>query len=339
MSLSEFETIAHYFNSASLGFARDGVAIGIGDDGAVLNPPAGAAMSMSMDLLVEGIHFPKGADGFGVGSRSLAVNLSDLAAMAAQPLCFTLGLTLSTVEDSWLQGFSSGLALMAEKYNCPLVGGDLTRGPAGAPTVISIQVHGVHPNTAPVLRSTACVGDSVFITGSLGDGAAALRVLGLESHLAQLDQLDLNSVSDAQSEYFEAAYYQPEPRIDFAQAAAQYMTSCIDVSDGLVGDIGHILRASEVGADILINQFPYSEAVLNLFTEPGRQQAALFGGDEYELCFTAAKQDESTFLAIAAQCNLPVQRIGVITSGQELRVLDGAGDIVPITGQAYQHFG
>lgn len=339
MSLSEFETIAHYFNRATLGFPRDGVVVGIGDDGAVLRPPAGAAISMSMDLLVEGIHFPKGADGFNVGSRSLAVNLSDLAAMAAQPLCFTLGLTLSNMEEAWLEGFSNGLALMAEKYNCPLVGGDLTRGPTGTPRVIAIQVHGFHPNSTPVLRSTACAGDSLFVTGTLGDGAGALAVLGLESHLGPINQSDLGMLSDAQAEYLTAAYNRPEPRIDFAWAARSYMSACIDVSDGLIGDVGHIARASEVGADILLNDLPYSDALLSLLDEKGRQQAALFGGDEYELCFTTAKKNEQAVITIAAELNLPIQRIGEITSTQELRVLDGAGDIVSVDGQAYQHFG
>lgn len=338
MSLSEFETISRYFRRPKLGFQREGVVLGIGDDGAVVQPPAGASISMSMDLLVEGIHFPSKANGYGVGSRSLAVNLSDLAAMAAQPLCFTLGLTLNRLEDSWLQEFSSGLAEMAEKFNCPLVGGDLTRGPMGSPAVIAIQVHGIHPDSDPVLRSMAKVGDGIFTTGTLGNGAAALHAMGLDSHLGELDQSVKARLSKAHSDFLNNAYFKPQPRIDFAVAASHYMTACIDVSDGLIGDLGHILGASKVGAAVMIDKIPYSDAVLNLYDEQTRQQAALFGGDDYELCFTADKKNEAALLALAAQQSLSIQKIGEITGTQELRLLDSTGDIVQIEGKPYQHF-
>ncbi|MFK7862623.1 MAG: thiamine-phosphate kinase [Pseudohongiellaceae bacterium] len=337
MSLSEFETISHYFDSPKLSFAREGITLGIGDDGAVLKPTAGP-MSISMDLLVEGVHFPMDGEGFGIGYRALAVNLSDLAAMGAQPLCFTLGLTLNRVEDGWLREFSAGLSQLAQKFDCPLVGGDLTRTQPGSPTVIAIQAHGIHQNRSPVLRSTAEVGDDIYVSGTLGDGAAALVALGIKPHLDGLKGLSAQGLTDSQRENLAAAYYQPQPRVEFALAAGEYMNACIDISDGLAGDIAHILRASKVGADVLLERLPYSEPVKNLLNPQARQQAALYGGDDYELCFTAAKQHADALASLATEVNLPLTKVGEVTTGKSLRLLDSSGDIVNSVGEAYQHF-
>lgn len=338
MSLSEFDTISHYFNSASLGFSRSGVTVGIGDDGAVIESPQGAPLSLSMDLLVEGVHFPKLANSRSVATRALAVNLSDLSAMAAKPLCFTLGLSLPNLDENWLEDFSDGLAEMAKRYNCPLVGGDLTRSPKGAPIVIAIQVQGYHLENAPVLRSTANSGDGVFVTGALGDGAIGLCSLGLPSHLGRSIQLSRDVLSAVQRGYLEDAYFRPEPRIDFALSAAGLMTACIDISDGLAGDLGHILKSSSVGADLVSAKIPYSPAALAHVNADGRLQAALYGGDDYELCFTASAQSEEQLYGIAASHNLRLNKIGEITNGNGLRLLDADGTELLQPNNAYQHF-
>lgn len=338
MSLSEFDTISHYFNSARLGFCRSGVSVGIGDDGAVIQSPQGAPISMSMDLLVEGVHFPQKANSSSVANRALAVNLSDLSAMAAKPLCFTLGLSLPSLDENWLEGFSEGLSQMAKHFDCPLVGGDLTRSPVGSPIVIAIQVHGYHLENAPVLRSTACSGDGVFVTGALGDGAIGLCSLGLQSHLGNAIALDLDALSEEHLIYLSRAYYNPEPRIEFSLAVAGLMTSCIDISDGLAGDLGHILKSSGVGADVNSTLIPYSSAALAHVGFDGRLQAALYGGDDYELCFTAPAHAEEQLYGIAASQNVGLTKIGEITSGSELRLVDGNGIEIRQPNQAYQHF-
>lgn len=338
MSLSEFDTISHYFNSAGLGFSRNGVSVGIGDDGAVIESPHGAPISMSMDLLVEGVHFPQKANSRWIASRALAVNLSDLSAMTAKPLCFTLGLSLPNLDENWLEGFSEGLSKMAKRFDCPLVGGDLTRSPAGAPIVIAIQVHGYHLENTPVLRSTARSGDSVFVTGSLGDGAIGLCSLGLHSHLGSSIALDPAALSEEHRAYLNRAYYEPEPRIEFSLAAAGLMTACIDISDGLAGDLGHILKSSGVGADVNCASIPYSPAALAHVGFDGRLQAALYGGDDYELCFTAPAHAAEQLYGIAASQSVGLQKIGEITSGSELRFIDGNGIEISQASQAYQHF-
>lgn len=338
MSLSEFDTISHYFNSARLGFSRNGVNVGIGDDGAVIQSPQGAPLSMSMDLLVEGVHFPQKANSSSIASRALAVNLSDLSAMAAKPLCFTLGLSLPDLDENWLEGFSEGLSKMAKRFDCPLVGGDLTRSPAGSPIVIAIQVQGYHLENAPVLRSTARSGDGIFVTGALGDGAIGLCSLGLQSHLGNAIAFDLTALNEEHRTYLNRAYYEPEPRIEFALAAAGLMTACIDISDGLAGDLGHILKSSGIGADVNSSVIPYSPAALAHVSFEGRLQAALYGGDDYELCFTAPAHATEQLYGIAASHNLALQKIGEITGGSELRLLDGNGTAISQANQAYQHF-
>jgi len=338
MSLSEFETISQYFNSAKLGFSRSGVSVGIGDDGAVIQPPKGSSLSMSMDLLVEGVHFPQNADSSFIARRALAVNLSDLSAMAARPLCFTLGLSLPSLDEDWLEGFSEGLSRMARRFDCPLVGGDLTQSLADAPIVIAIQVHGYHLDNQPVLRSTALNGDGIFVTGTLGDGAIGLCSLGLQSHLENSIALDLAALNEDHRRYLNQAYYEPEPRIEFALAAAELMTACIDISDGLAGDLGHILKSSGVGGDVNSTLIPYSPAAMAHVSLEGRLQAALYGGDDYELCFTAPADVEEQLYRIAAGQNVGLQKIGEITSGSALRLLDENGiEILPLN-QAYQHF-
>jgi thiamine-monophosphate kinase len=338
MSGSEFDIISKYFAKANLGFPASGIAVGIGDDCAVLDGTGDAALSMSMDLLVAGIHFPTSAPAAAIATRALAVNLSDLAAMAATPLCFTLGLSLPTIDEAWLDQFGEGLALIAQRFNCPLVGGDLTRCPPTAPLTVAIQVHGRHPHKKPILRSTAKVADDIYVTGSLGDGGLALACLGVESHLDYTPIKPLDGISQREKSYFSAAFYQPQPRIELALALAHLLNAAIDISDGLVGDLGHILKASKVGAVVEVNKLPYSFPAEQLFSADSCLRAALFGGDDYELCFTAPSKNEAQIMTAAGRLGASVTKIGKIAQAQGLTLLDQNGQPLNLANQAYDHF-
>ena len=338
MSRSEFNVITRYFNSEKLAFAADGIALGIGDDGAVLSGTGGSLLSMSMDLLVGDVHFPKDAPANAIATRALGVNLSDLAAMAAKPLCFTLGLAMPRVDEAWLELFSEGLAEVAQQCKCPLVGGDLTRCSTTAPLTIAIQVHGLHDSNKPVLRSGAELGDDVYVTGFLGDGALALLSLGLHSHLNLTRLNSSGGLSQATETYFSNAFYRPEPRIELALELGNLMHSAIDISDGLVGDLGHILKASNLGAVIESERLPYSSHALGLVSRDSCRSAALFGGDDYELCFTASPDREDEILAVASKIGVKITKVGRIAAGPGLQVLDGAGQSIEIPNQAFDHF-
>lgn len=338
MSRSEFDIITRYFANPKLGFAAAGIAVGIGDDCAVLTGTGSGPLSMSMDLLVADVHFPSDAPAAAIATRALAVNLSDLAAMAAKPLCFTLGLAMPSVDEAWLGQFSEGLIEMAQRYQCPLVGGDLTRCSASAPLTIAIQVHGLHGPGSPVLRSGTKLADDIYVSGNLGDGALALLSLGLQSHLELVLTSPIDSVSQSAKSYFREVFYKPEPRINLALALAHHLHSSIDISDGLAGDLGHILKASKVGAVIEAERLPYSDQALSLVSRDSCLRAALFGGDDYELCFTASSSQESAITALASDLGVRVTKIGKVIDEPGLKILDGNGQTLDISHCAYDHF-
>lgn len=334
MSLSEFEIIRRYFAESGLYFDKPGVEIGIGDDAAVLKIPSNKLLVISMDVLVESVHFPKSADASLVANRALAVNLSDLAAMAADPFCFTLGLVLPDADEHWLQGFSEGLLGLAQEFNCPLVGGDTTRGPLS----ITIQVQGLCEQDGIVRRDSAKPGDKIFVSGYLGDGAIAIKSLGLNSHLGDGFNLEQAKLTESCREYFENAYYKPEPRIALARRCASLVSSGIDVSDGLFGDLGHIVAASGVGALLQTQQFPYSACANSCMSEQNRLQAALFGGDDYELCFSVPPQQCAAFVREAARTDTMVTCIGEIIEGSSIKCLDASGLPMSFDVDSYAHF-
>lgn len=334
MSYSEFEIIRRYFAESGLDFTRDGVALSIGDDAALLSVPADKLLAMSMDVLVDGVHFPADADPELLGCRALAVNLSDLAAMAAEPFCFTLGLCLPAVDADWLTGFSKGLLNFAKRYNCPLVGGDISRGPLS----IAIQVQGLVQAGKELRRRGAAIGDQIYVSGSLGDGAIALPSMGIQSQLGTGLQFKTGQPGAACQDYFRAAFYKPEPRIELAQCCATLFSSGLDISDGLAGDLGHLLRASEVGASINLADLPYSDAAMCCMDEPARQLAALFGGDDYELCVTVAPQHCAAAEAAANEISTRFTRIGEIVAGSGITTIDAAGVAGQIDAAAFQHF-
>ena len=334
MSQAEFEIIRRYFKESALNFSRPGIEKGIGDDGALIKIPHDHLLCMSMDALVAGVHFPYSADAAMIANRALAVNLSDLAAMGAEPYCFTLALVLPENNPAWLEKFSGGLLHLAQRFNCPLVGGDITEGPLS----IVIQVHGLNQPDRVIRRDGAKPGDSVYVTGCLGDGAIALASIGIRSHLGEAVELIDENLPDACREYFRAAYYEPEPRIELAGRCNALVSAGIDISDGLLGDLGHILNASGVGAELNVHRLPYSESAACCTSPGNRLRAALYGGDDYELCMTVAPQQAAALEAVAEKLNTRISCIGEIVEGDGIVCVDEAGQVIELNGHPYEHF-
>ncbi len=330
----EFDLIRQYFAESKHQFRRSEVVLGIGDDGAILNIPPDQQLCISTDTLIAGVHFPIGASAAQIAKKSLAVNLSDMAAMGAHPLAFTLGLVLEVVDDTWVSEFSEGLLTLARQFNCPLIGGDITRGPLG----LSIHIQGLVNKDAVIRRKGAKPGDKIYVSGYLGDAALALLVLGHPSHLGE----DVRLLQDAPLSdcltHFEKAYYQPEPRVELGQACASLVSSGLDISDGLAGDLGHILQMNSVGAILNIDALPISESANCCASKEVCQMAALYGGDDYELCFTVPPQNTDAIEAVARGLTTPLSCVGEITSGTVLELIDDTGQRVTFENVAYEHF-
>ncbi len=309
----EFEIIRDYFARAPRG---EGVVLGIGDDCALLQPPADGLLATSVDTLVADRHFPADADPAAIAARALRVNLSDLAAMNARPLWFTLALTLPQSDADWLREFSRGLFETAELFGISLVGGDTTRGPLS----ITVQVTGC--TKLPLCRQGAVAGDAIYVSGPLGAAAAALPLV-LGQKLA-----GENERRDA-----ERAYYFPEPQLATAAAIGGLASSALDISDGLLADLGHICEASRVSADIDLHAIPVASIARQLAGE-GALELAASGGDDYQLCFTVPQER----LAELEKLRLDAVRIGTVIEGAgEVRCwLDGERWFPESAG--YQHF-
>lgn len=331
---SEFEIIKRHFLNSALDFQKKGIELGIGDDAALLDVPADKLLAMSLDVLVSDIHFPSSADPFLIANRALAVNLSDLAAMAAEPFCFTLGLVLPFSDEVWLQKFSEGLLPLALHHNCPLVGGDISKGPLS----ISIQVQGLCDKSRAIRRKGARAGDKIYVSGTLGDGAIALRAMGLESHLGEQFDLCVETPSSVCQHFFEDAYFKPNPRIELSLAAAGLLSSCIDISDGLCGDLSHILDASEVAAELTLAQIPYSASARCCVNDENRLLAALYGGDDYELCFTVPAKSGKALELIANELGAAITCIGEIVDGRGISCIGSDGAPRKLPSFSYQHF-
>lgn len=325
MAIGEFDLIDRYFRRQQ---ELESVELGIGDDCALLRVPADKLLAVSMDTLVADVHFPADAAPEDIAQRALRVNLSDLAAVGAEPLWFTLGLTLPHQDHRWLNDFSRGLFSAAREFNVALVGGDTTRGPL----TISIQVHGAVANHAALRRDGARVGDAIFVSGSLGDGAAGLKVL-------QQDDL---SDSDA-SMYFLERFYRPRPHLKEGRLLSGLASAALDVSDGLLADLEHICEASGVAAHIDTEKLPLSESMKQwvdggVVDEKQARQWALSGGDDYRLCFTVSEDKRPQLLALQRQHRLNFQCIGEITSGKGVTCLDAGRTVIP-SEKGYNHFG
>lgn len=331
-SYSEFELIQRCFIDKGLGFEREGVGLGIGDDAALIHPPGGRALAMSLDTLVAGVHFPADAAPAQIANRAFAVNLSDLAAMGAEPFCFTLGLTLPASDAAWASQFAEGLLPLAREFNCPLVGGDTTRGPLA----VAIQVQGLVQAERALRRSGARVGDLICVTGTLGDAAAALLLLDAGSHLGE-DFCLAETPTDEEEKYLLARYFAPQARLGFATRCAELISACLDISDGLAGDLGHILAASGVGAEIELTQLPLSTTTQRLLRPDLCLRAALGGGDDYELCFTAAASELAELQSRGEALGVRVTAVGTIQSEPGLRYCRG-GERVDLVATGYRHF-
>ncbi|MDM0036505.1 thiamine-phosphate kinase [Variovorax sp. J22P271] len=316
----EFDLIARYFTRP----ARRSP-LGVGDDCALLAPAAGMQLAVSSDMLVEGRHFLSTVDPARLGHKALAVNLSDLAACGAQPLAFTLALSLPAVDEAWLAGFSRGLFALADAHGCELVGGDTTRGPLN----LCITVFGEVPAGAALLRSGARVGDDVWASGTLGDARLALEVFRGTLALPA----DLFDVARSRME-------QPTPRVALGLALRGIATAAVDLSDGLVGDLGHILKASGVGAQIDADA---AAQLLATGDSAGldialRRACALAGGDDYELAFTAPQSARAAVEEAGRASATPVTRIGAIEAAAGLRLVDARGAAVTQRFASFDHF-
>ncbi|MGN6704008.1 MAG: thiamine-phosphate kinase [Burkholderiaceae bacterium] len=320
--LSEFDLIARYFARPSDPAPGDATVLGIGDDCALLAPPAGMQLAVSTDMLVEGRHFLPGAEPAALGHKSLAVNLSDLAAMGAAPLAFTLSLALPEADPDWLAPFSTGLLALADAHGCALVGGDTTKGPL----TISITVFGALPPGTALRRDAARPGDDVWVSGALGDARLAL------AHYRGELSLDASSLDVAAQRM-----HRPMPRAVLGIALRGIARAAIDVSDGLAGDLGHILARSGVGATIDVDALPCG-AVLAAQPAALRRRFALAGGDDYELCFTAPAGSQDAVRGAARAAGVAATRIGRIDAAPGLRFTDAAGAPLDLRVDGFDHF-
>lgn len=302
---------------------RDDVRLGIGDDAALLTVPTGQELAVAIDTMVEGVHFPVGTDAADIGWKALAVNLSDLAAMGATPAWALLALTLPSADSAFVDGFAAGFAQLAQTYRLALVGGDTTRGAL----TISVAVHGFVPPGKALARAGAQAGDAVLVTGTLGDAAGGLRCVQNYRHS-----------DDAQTRYLIERLNRPTPRVAAGLALRGRASACIDVSDGLLADLGHVCAASRVGAELDAALLPRSSALLDLFDESTSRDFALSGGDDYELCFTVPAQQVAAVQADLAKLGCGATRLGRVVEGEGITVRDRDGHPLASRRPGWDHF-
>jgi thiamine-monophosphate kinase len=316
-ALGEFELIERFFTRPPRR-----ATLGIGDDCALIEPTPGMTLAVSSDMLIEGRHFLSTVAPDRLGHKALAVNLSDLAACGAKPLAFTLALALPAADEVFLEGFASGLFALAEREGCELIGGDTTRGPLA----ICITVLGEVPPRAALLRSGAQPGDDLYVSGTLGDARLALEAF---RGTVGLDQASFREVRRAMET--------PTARIGLGLALRGLATSAIDVSDGLLGDLGHILARSNAGAVVDVDALPRS-AVLTAQPLALQRECMLAGGDDYELVFSAPTSRRAAVAAAGAGVGVPVTRIGAIEAGTALRLVDRNGASFSSDARSFDHF-
>jgi len=319
---TEFELIQRYFtrNTAQ-------TLLSVGDDAALIQPSAGMQLAISTDLLVAGTHFFADTDAYKLGWKTLAVNLSDMAAMAAKPRWATLGLALPEVNEVWLTKFSEGFFACADTFEVDLIGGDTTRGPL----TLSVQIMGEVPAGKAIKRDGAKVGDEIWVSGELG--TAALALAALQNKVA-LSESELNT--------YRLALEQPEPKVHLGIALRNIANSMIDISDGLLADLGHILQRSKVSANIHLRQLPSNHYVSHHLHEKSIQKVLLAGGDDYELCFTTPESQHKKIIEISQQLSLPITCIGNITAAIDKQfvstVYDQQHQIINIQETGFDHF-
>ena len=311
---SEFEIIERYFKKK-----MRQTALGIGDDAAMINVQKNYQLAISSDMLVENTHFLKNTNPSHLGWKSLAVNLSDIAAMGATPKWATLSISLPKINHAWLKKFSEGFFKCADKFGIDLIGGDTTKGSLS----ISITIMGEIKKNTSLLRSGAKINDDIWVTGQLG--LAAMGLASLQGKLKLPPRIKIKCIR---------ALEIPSPKTSLGAYLPRYANSCIDISDGLMQDLRHILKASKVGATLLLNHIPCEK-----FIQASKQyQFVLNGGDDYELLFTAAKKNRSHIKKIAKRTNTPVSVIGSITENQVLQILNEQGKSIKFNPKGFDHF-
>jgi thiamine-monophosphate kinase len=320
--MPEFELIAQHFTRSTRH-----TNLGIGDDAALISIAEGMELAISADMLVSGTHFFADADPYQLGWKSLAVNISDMAAMGAQPKWATLAIALPNENTQWLSAFSKGFFACAENFGVDLIGGDTTRASNKTGLTISIQIMGEIPKGRAIKRSGAKAGDDVWLSGPLGKAAAGLRHLLGEIEIPP-DQLQVHL----------DALHRPQPRVALGLALRGIATSCLDISDGLMGDLQHILKASQVGATLSLNAIPTSKFIAEHLHEAAFRNYLLAGGDDYELCFTAPQNRSPDIEDLANSLHLPLTKIGRITTEQTLLVMDAHQQSVTLDQLGYNHF-
>jgi len=333
MAVMEFELIERYFTGigSSSGSQRDDVVLGVGDDAAILALPVGHELVVSTDTLVSGVHFFPDVDPFSLGHKALAVNLSDLAAMGARPAWIMLALTLPQVDEVWLNAFSQGFAALAHQHSVQLIGGDSTSGPLS----ITVQAMGFVERGRAWQRSAAKPGDLIYVTGTLGDAGLALQAMQQQLTFPQ-NELD-EIVSRLE---------RPIPRVAEALALSGLVNAAIDLSDGLLSDLGHILKASGVGAQIQLDALPLSSAFLGCQRDKIAQQLSdecwqslpLSAGDDYELCFTVDSEAQHKVASALAAHGFKAHCIGRIENGSGLRCVQKNGEQYQAEQSGYEHF-
>jgi thiamine-monophosphate kinase len=316
--MNEFDLIRRYFTRPS-----PGALLGVCDDAALVKASGDNVLAVSTDMLVCDTHFLPDADPFLLGHKTLAVNLSDMAAMGAKPRWALLAISLPEANEQWLEHFSAGFFSIAKQYSVDLIGGDTTRGPLN----MCVTILGEVPAHQALRRDGAHPGDEVWVSGKLGE--AALALAHLQGHIV---------LSDGEFSECSPALHQPQPRIELGLALRGIANSAIDISDGLLADLGHILDASRLGARLELTELPISPLLRAYFHLPLAQQCALSGGDDYELCFTAPAVHHAKILGISEQLGLPLTRIGMIVAERGCLVLDAAGNPINVEATGYDHF-
>ncbi|MBV1876488.1 MAG: thiamine-phosphate kinase [Pseudomonadales bacterium] len=317
--MNEFEIIQHYF-TGPIRFDSPHLVTGPGDDCAVVRVPPESELCVSTDTLLAGVHFPDDAAGALVANRALAANLSDLAAMGAEPYGFTLALTLAEYSDSFLSSFSEQLKWLVEEYKLPLIGGNMARGQLS----VTINIMGLVPVGTAILRSGAQPGDDIYVTGYLGDAAGGLANV-------------LSGDKNAGSKQMNQRYSQPVPRLLLGQQIRAIATAAIDISDGFTADLGHLCKASRVGASVQLKSLPISDSLIAQFGLESAQRMALQGGDDYELCFTVAENRAHDMAELNAASSLLLTKIGSIGRAPGVEIVDEYGKSVDVI-KGYQHF-
>ncbi len=319
--MNEFQLINHFFSQQK--HDRSDVILGIGDDCAVVRVPSNHELLMSMDTLVSGVHFPKSTIPFDIGYKALAVNLSDLAAMGATPAWFTLAITMPSVDISWIKSFSDGLFAIAQPFDMQLIGGDTTKGPLA----ITIQVHGFVPQGRAIRRTGAKPGDLIYASHHLGDAGLALACI------QQKIKLPLEVFA-----LIEPRLNRPVPRINESLLIARYASSMIDLSDGLISDLAHILTQSKVGAVLDASAIPISKELIQSVGQNKALHYALTSGDDYELCWTMNPNKQDEFECAMREHNYSFYCIGAITANSQL-FLQQKDEVININNwQGYMHF-